>query len=265
MKTAGISCDGRKIAEAWLADSFWPRLRGLLGRRLSQGGGLLLLPCRQIHTFLMSYPIDAIYLDREGIVLRVDTTVRPGRCCAPERRAWAVLELPARQGEALGLQAGCRLDLEGLKRRKTMSVENVPHLDGSLTQLRQKLDQVRFRKTLLGYSCKRVRDYIAELCDAAMQEHQDHQRVVLTLQRNIALANEDVLTAEGRARDAEQREQHLLDQVKALKQDLEKKELLLQAKEQQLDLLQKQKELLLQAKEQQLNQLRQDITAGRYV
>jgi len=265
MKTIEITINGKKIAKAWLADCFWLRLRGLLGRRLAEGGGLLLLPCRQIHTFLMPYPIDAIYLDREGTVLRVDRTVRPGRCCAAERQAWAVLELPAGQGEANELLSGCRINLEGLKRRKTMNCESIPHLDGSLPQLREKLDQVRFRKTLLGYSCKRVLDYIAELCDAAVQEHQDHQRVVLTLQRNIALANEDVLTAESRARSAEQREQHLLDQVKTLRQDLEKKELLLQAKEQQLQLLRQQKELLLQSKEQQLEQLRQDITAGRYL
>lgn len=268
MDTVDINLHGRLIARAVLANNFWLRLRGLLGRDLAVGGGLLLLPCRQIHTFFMRYPIDAVYLNQEGLVLRVDKGVKPWRGLPREKRAWAVLELPVYKTAAEGIVPGLQLfiaDLAALNRRKQEKQENPSHLDCSLPQLRQRLDQLRFSRSLLGYSREPVQAYIAELCDAAIYEHQDHQRAILALQRNIALANEDVLTAETRARNAEQRELHLLEQTQALRRELAQQEALIKAKAQQMEKLRQEKDALLQEKEGQLVQLRQDITAGRYI
>lgn len=78
-----------------VADTAGSRMRGLLGRPpLEPGEGLLLVPCRAVHTFFMRYPIDVVFLDRELRVLRVCSRVRPWRLRAC-RRAQAVLELPA--------------------------------------------------------------------------------------------------------------------------------------------------------------------------
>ena len=268
MDTVDINLHGRLIARAGLANNFWLRLRGLLGRDLAVGGGLLLLPCRQIHTFFMRYPIDAVYLNREGVVLRVDKGVKPWRGLPWEKRARAVLELPVYKAAAEGIVPGLQLfipDLATLNKRRRRQPEQAPRLDCSLPQLRQKLDQLRFSRSLLGYSRGPVQAYIAELCDAALYEHQDHQRAILALQRNIALANEDVLIAESRARNAEQRELHLLEQAQALRRELEQREALIKAKAQQMEKLRQEKDALLQQKEGQLVQLRQDITAGRYI
>jgi hypothetical protein len=41
-----------------VADRWWPRFRGLLGRdRLPEGEGLLLTPCRSIHMLGMRFPL----------------------------------------------------------------------------------------------------------------------------------------------------------------------------------------------------------------
>jgi uncharacterized membrane protein (UPF0127 family) len=86
-------CERAALAERPLA-----RMRGLLGRRfLSPGEGLLLSPAPSIHTAFMRFPIDAIFLDRDDVVVRVVEGLAPWRM-ASARGARSVLELPAGEG-----------------------------------------------------------------------------------------------------------------------------------------------------------------------
>ena len=91
-----LRADGHVVCERCIvADSPLPRMRGLLGRRnLGADEGVLLRPAGSIHTFFMQFPIDVVFLDREGRVLRVVESVRPWRTAAA-RGARAVLELRA--------------------------------------------------------------------------------------------------------------------------------------------------------------------------
>jgi uncharacterized protein len=74
------------------------RLLGLaLLRELPRGHALLIRHCRSVHTFGMRFPIDIVFLDERGAVLRVDRQV-PRRRVRACRRAFAVLE--TRAGEA---------------------------------------------------------------------------------------------------------------------------------------------------------------------
>lgn len=95
MKTVAILKNGNTIARVWNANRYFLRLRGLLGRSLQEGGGLLLSPCNCIHTFGMRYEIDAVYLDSKGNVLRVDEALATGRMWPAAHGAKRVLELPA--------------------------------------------------------------------------------------------------------------------------------------------------------------------------
>lgn len=56
--------------------------------------------------FFMRFPIDAVFLDRDLVVMKVVEDLAPWRT-AGQRGAKAVLELPA--GAASGLQPGDRL------------------------------------------------------------------------------------------------------------------------------------------------------------
>jgi uncharacterized membrane protein (UPF0127 family) len=87
------------------ADTPWRRLRGLIGRRLGPGEGLLIRPASSIHTCFMRAPIDVVFLDRGGRVLRVAPALGPWRL-AWCRGAAAVLELPAGACARAGLTAG---------------------------------------------------------------------------------------------------------------------------------------------------------------
>lgn len=95
MQTVLIRKNGETLARVWNANRYFLRLCGLLGRTIPTGGGLLLTPCNCIHTFGMRYPIDAVYLDPAGLVLRVDHALPAGKACPVQRGAKRVLELPA--------------------------------------------------------------------------------------------------------------------------------------------------------------------------
>jgi uncharacterized membrane protein (UPF0127 family) len=87
------------------------RARGLLGRsELAAGAGLLLKPTFSIHTMFMRFPIDAVFLDRDGAVVDVVQSLKPWRA-ATRFRARSVLELAA--GEAAGVRVGERLEVVG--------------------------------------------------------------------------------------------------------------------------------------------------------
>lgn len=96
-------------ARCLVASNIRRRMVGLVGRKeLAPDEGLLLKPANSIHTFLMRFPIDAVFLDRDQRVLKVVPTIPPGRV-AGAARARAVLELPAGRAAVAGVQVGERL------------------------------------------------------------------------------------------------------------------------------------------------------------
>jgi uncharacterized membrane protein (UPF0127 family) len=80
-----------------IASTHWSRFRGLMATdssRFSRGQGLWINPSHGIHTFAMRFPIDAIYLDRDRIVIHIEEELKPWRMAAVRVRASSVLELP---------------------------------------------------------------------------------------------------------------------------------------------------------------------------
>ena len=106
---------GTVIAEKLgVADSFFSRLKGLLGRdALPQGEGLYIVPCDSIHMFGMKFPIDTVFVDRDLAVLEVVADVPIGGK-ASCRGAHGVLELPAGTAERLGVAKGDRLSMTAI-------------------------------------------------------------------------------------------------------------------------------------------------------
>jgi uncharacterized membrane protein (UPF0127 family) len=71
------------------------RRRGLLGRvSLPRGGAMILAPCSAVHTCFMAFPIDLLFVARDGCVLKICLGVKPWRL-AWALRAFATIELPA--------------------------------------------------------------------------------------------------------------------------------------------------------------------------
>jgi len=95
------------IERGVVAASLWARLRGLLGHApLRSGEGLLLCGEKAIHTIGMGFPIDVLFLDRNGRVVHLIPKMVPLRLSPFVPRAVNVLELPAetikRTSTALG-------------------------------------------------------------------------------------------------------------------------------------------------------------------
>jgi uncharacterized membrane protein (UPF0127 family) len=80
-----------------VAGTHWSRFRGLMATdssRFTRGQGLWINPSHGIHTFAMRFPIDAVYLDRERIVIHIEEGLKPWRLAAVRVQAASVLELP---------------------------------------------------------------------------------------------------------------------------------------------------------------------------
>jgi uncharacterized protein len=76
-----------------VAKGFRARLLGLAFRR-GAADPLLIPRCRSVHTFGMRFPIDVVFLDGDGCVLRVVERVPPRRIVSC-RGARAVVEVPS--------------------------------------------------------------------------------------------------------------------------------------------------------------------------
>jgi uncharacterized membrane protein (UPF0127 family) len=99
---------GRRLAaQVWLADRWWLRLRGLLGRApLREGEGLMLMPCKAVHMLGMRYPIDVVFLDPKGGVVATYHRMEPGARSHWHQRAALALELAAGTLETTDTRAG---------------------------------------------------------------------------------------------------------------------------------------------------------------
>jgi hypothetical protein len=101
----GVVCERCTVAH-----TMFTRMRGLLGKRgLDSGEGLLIRPAPSIHTFFMRFPIDVVFLSRQGEVLKVAERVPPWRARSC-RHSYAVLELAAGEAGRRGIALGDRLD-----------------------------------------------------------------------------------------------------------------------------------------------------------
>jgi uncharacterized membrane protein (UPF0127 family) len=87
---------GTVVAErVQMAAGLWSRFWGLMFRKeLPDGHGLYLRSTYSIHTAFMRFPIDVIFVGKDGRVRKVAAAVKPFRV-AVARSAAGALELPA--------------------------------------------------------------------------------------------------------------------------------------------------------------------------
>lgn len=78
------------------ADTVLARMIGLLGKKfIPEGYGLLINPCKGIHTFGMNFDIDVLFLGKNNLVVAVKKRISPNRITKIYFKAVCVLELPA--------------------------------------------------------------------------------------------------------------------------------------------------------------------------
>jgi uncharacterized membrane protein (UPF0127 family) len=101
-----------------VAHNFGQRLQGLLGKKtLKKGEGLLLIPCRQVHTFLMSFYLDVLFLNKQGEIVALVAEMAPG-CKSPlVQESYQVLELPVGTIALKNLKKGDCLEIIKVKEK----------------------------------------------------------------------------------------------------------------------------------------------------
>jgi len=87
------------------------RKRGLLGRDdLARDAAMIIAPCGAVHTIGMRFPIDVIFADRDGRVLKIAPAVAPRRVVVCFG-AFAVVEMAGGEAHRHGLNIGDRLSV----------------------------------------------------------------------------------------------------------------------------------------------------------
>ena len=110
-RTIRRASDGGVVCERCrVANTFWLRLRGLMGRSsLAPDEGMLFERNSSIHMFFMRIPLDVIFCDADGRVVKVARNLKPWRM-AGARGAKTTIELAA--GAAAGVDVGDVLTIE---------------------------------------------------------------------------------------------------------------------------------------------------------
>lgn len=90
-----------------LADSFWKRFIGLMcSKPLPMAQGLLIPRCASVHTLFMRFPLDVVYLDKRGAVVKLVPALNPWRLSWGGRGATQTLEMTAGGIAHCGMQLG---------------------------------------------------------------------------------------------------------------------------------------------------------------
>lgn len=100
------------VTQGAIADTWWTRLRGLLGHApLQAGEGLLLRGEKAIHTFGMGFPIDVLFLDSHGRIVHLIPNMGAMRASPFVSGAANVLELPAGTAAQTGTTRGDQIEI----------------------------------------------------------------------------------------------------------------------------------------------------------
>ena len=90
---------GNKVFTVKVADSFFSRLLGLMGKKeMKDDQALLITKCNSIHTFFMRFNMDAVFVDKNMVVKKTVKSIRPCRIAA-EWTSSAVLEFISKGNE----------------------------------------------------------------------------------------------------------------------------------------------------------------------
>jgi len=119
MKTLVIKNPARGnivCSQVLLANNFWTRGKGLLGRKsLDKNEGILLVPGTSIHMFGMKFSIDVLFLTEDHRVTDFVENIAPGKAHIAKNNAGkphSALELAAGTIASCGAQIGDQLVLE---------------------------------------------------------------------------------------------------------------------------------------------------------
>ena len=111
VKVSNLTRDRSLGDRIGLANGYWTRLRGLLGRpEPITGEGLLITPSTGVHMYGMKYSLDVLLFDGKGQVVALYPELSPGKRTKVHGSARFALEVPVGVIERSETQEGDRLE-----------------------------------------------------------------------------------------------------------------------------------------------------------
>jgi len=106
------TADGRVVASTVeLAVTRATRRQGLLGRSgLPESHAIVIAPCSAIHTWFMRFPIDVVFVSRDGLIIKTRPSI-PAWRMSGAMGAHAAIEMGSGGLAPLRLKPGDRLEL----------------------------------------------------------------------------------------------------------------------------------------------------------
>jgi uncharacterized membrane protein (UPF0127 family) len=113
IKIKNITKNNNIASEGFLADNFYMRLKGLIGKKtLGANGAICIKPCKSIHTFFMGFDIDAIFIDEKGGVCEIVRNIKPYRVSKYVFKAKYVIEILGGNAHKLKIELGDKIEIE---------------------------------------------------------------------------------------------------------------------------------------------------------
>jgi len=107
------------LGDVLVADTLFTRTKGLLGTKdLAAWNGLLIKPCKQVHTLGMRFPISVWYIDHENRIISIIDTLMPNRIAPCVRDSLYILEFPEKWAELMNTSEGDCLELISFTNKK---------------------------------------------------------------------------------------------------------------------------------------------------
>ena len=107
-----LKCNGETVVNVFIADTYVKRLLGYMFRQKPHHDAILIMPCNSIHTFFMKFPIDVIFFDKNGKVVKLCENISP-RSVRLAFYANAVIELHAGVIAEIEAKIGDQILLKG--------------------------------------------------------------------------------------------------------------------------------------------------------
>lgn len=237
------------LSNVSIADNFWNRFKGLMGKKdIGNIDGLLLLKCSCVHCFFMRFTIDVIYLSSDFTIVGMET-IKPWRLGKIYKNAKHTLEI--NKGTKELFKVGQKIELKrimgGDKMKEEFEVNDEMDQEPSdneqkalsggagnenekddILSLRNGSDplETKLKKNMFGYTKSSVEDYVNQLnvSSTQMQSSLEKQIKSLTIECS-KLANENSVLREQLVKVDNERSsaQHELEAALNAKSEAEQK------------------------------------------
>jgi len=111
MELYKVDRERRVLRTLEIAKDIKSRTRGLIDHHPREPDQGIIDPCRWIHTFGMSFPIDVAYMSKDWRVVALSENLAPNRIDRPVFRARFVIEMMAGAIRRTSLAIGDQLEL----------------------------------------------------------------------------------------------------------------------------------------------------------